>query len=294
MKKSVFVLALFSVFSFARSQSVLPLLEPGKVWSIASFLPHGGGATTSYYKFEGDTLVNGHHYYKTYVCNFDSTLSNWKIDTWYGLLREDPAGRVYTPEADSEFLLYDFSLLPGDSIFTGFQICSNDCYAYVNYVDSVMVSGTYRKRIVFSSVLDTRPWIEGIGSLSHVLDPYNRQSGTGWNDLLCVNYQGNLLYQNPLFESCYYLLMGTPSAESEKTPVTVNPNPVHQTALISIQNAENEYWLLEVFNAAGTVVRRFPIIGSQFLFNRDGLTPGLYLMKLTSNQRSFVVKLLVE
>ena len=80
----------------------------------------------------------------------------------------------------------------------------------------------------------------------------------------------------------------------KKTPVTVNPNPVHQTALISIQNAENEYWLLEVFNAAGTVVRRFPINGSQFLFNRDGLTPGLYLMKLTSNQRSFVVKLLVE
>jgi hypothetical protein len=119
----------------------------------------------SYYKTNGDTILNG----KTYTKIFKET-------GLYCFLREEDA-LVYCKYNDgpwidtTEFILYDFSLNVGDTVQLPLLDFSLNYYpGVVEYVDSIMIGSTKRKIITVSSWI-TFDFVEGVGSLQGLLYP---------------------------------------------------------------------------------------------------------------------------
>lgn len=143
-----------------------------------------------------DTLING-VIYKT----LQSVIgSSWPQQCTMGYIREDLATRrIYFWDVDSanEFLLYDFSLHPGDSISLNFY----DYNAKVSRtfrLDSIVPftvqeARTPCKQYCFSQLnagFYTIPlrWVEGIGTLADLIYPYVNYSN-GWGSLFgCPEY----------------------------------------------------------------------------------------------------------
>jgi hypothetical protein len=291
--KAQFVLFSFLLsVSISYSQSNYPLIEAGKVWSVANFDPNNGPTTTTSYKFENDTLINGKNYYLTYDCYLDSTLSNWGIyDNIF--VREDSLGNVYRLINNTEQLLYNFNMEVGDSIFTGYQIGFQDVYASVDSVDSVLINGNLRKRIIFDSYFN-EIWIEGIGSLTHILYPFSKSMSTLWYDLLCVILGGSTVYQNSQFEDCYLYVVGNYDKDNIKLHIKIIPNPLHDRSVVNFLNSSNEIWQMEIVNVTGEIKRSQTITGNQIEIVRHELPPGMYLLRLTSEKDSYIEKLIVE
>ena len=97
-----------------------------------------------------------------------------------------------TSEQSEEFLAYDFNLTVGDTVpdpyyyqFTGGP---SDFDLIIHTIDSVFISGTWRKRYQINSFPDI---IEGVGSSSGLLNPLNYAwSGACQISLNCYMEQG--------------------------------------------------------------------------------------------------------
>ncbi|MFM2224490.1 MAG: hypothetical protein RJA07_692 [Bacteroidota bacterium] len=77
--------------------------------------------------------------------------------------------------------------------------------------------------------------------------------------------------------------------------LTIFPNPFTQTTTLQFTNTANEEFTLDVFDIAGRVVFTMPkITGTQYRFNRNNLAEGIYLLKLKSNTKSYIERLVVQ
>ncbi|MFM2047791.1 MAG: hypothetical protein RI955_337 [Bacteroidota bacterium] len=73
------------------------------------------------------------------------------------------------------------------------------------------------------------------------------------------------------------------------------PNPFTQTTTLQFTNTANEEFTLDVFDITGRVVFTMPkITGTQYTFNRNNLAEGIYLLKLKSNTKSYIERLVVQ
>ncbi|MBK7683545.1 MAG: hypothetical protein IPJ26_14245 [Bacteroidetes bacterium] len=130
MKKLFTLIILFaSTATFA--QNYYPLIRPNLVWQIL----HGDGAYICnlrdghQYSFQGDTLVSGFIYQKIYYNPIIALIGNpycppFAVDgnspaNFGGSMREDTIARkvfIYDYSTNSEELIYDFSLVAGDTL----------------------------------------------------------------------------------------------------------------------------------------------------------------------------------
>jgi len=244
MKKAFLrTLLLFAACS-SQAQTYFPFPSTGAEWTVAyHYFPCDNAPVDTFryqYRLDGDTTLAGNTYHKLTVQEGPAL-----PPVFIGGLREDgkkiyyrytpnthPLGPRLAPE--KEFLLYDFGVSGAG------QIVYHDTSAswpgvtssQVTSTDTVLIGGSYRKRIRVSSPLNiTDDWIEGIGS-----------TGTGLISLLnltptveCVSQQmravcfrqnGNMLYLNPLYENCE----GRPAQPNAISPVSLSrfriyPNP---------------------------------------------------------------------
>ncbi len=206
---AVIMCAVFSI----KSQTYYPFISDNKIWSIVNGNGWYGYAT-DFTKLDGDTVIDGKDYKFIYHC-YEPSMMNWDKDE-YSFIREDIDNkRVYTYNDSSEVLLYDFSLMPGDSFYTGtpdYETGGDSLYAFVKTVDSVLIHGVYRKRIIFDTLFNdgvfNEVWIEGLGSLTAPFAPFvnliNYSIVNGpWSYLICVKENDNMIYQNSNQGSCY-------------------------------------------------------------------------------------------
>ncbi|MFH1159416.1 MAG: T9SS type A sorting domain-containing protein [bacterium] len=291
MKQKSFILAFLLCSCIVYSQVNYPLITPDKIWSIVDQDPHGGATITTAYKFENDTIFNGESYYLVYECYLDSTLSNWSIYQ-NCFIREDTLGNVYKLVNNVELMIYGFSLEVGDSVFTGRQIAGQDVYAEVDTVDYVLINGDLRKRIVFDAYF-YEIWIEGIVSLTHILFPFSRLT-TFYFDLLCVNDSGNIIYQNAQFEDCYVYIVGITERDNHILKVKISPNPLKDQSIVEIEDPDPGKRQIHLVNSLGKIMRTITFYGNKCMVKKDGLSPGLYLVKLTSSNSYHCTRLIVE
>ena len=114
-----------------------------------------------------------------------------------------------TSELSEEYLAYDFNLTVGDTVpnpyYYQFPGGSSDFDLIIHTIDSVFISGTWRKRYKINSWPDI---IEGVGSSSGLLNPLNYEwSGACGIYLNCYMEQGVADY----FTSSCELPLGGPS-----------------------------------------------------------------------------------
>jgi hypothetical protein len=198
-------LLILLVSGFVSGQVYVPFPDSNAVWcgqkgQLYFNPPNDQLHTWTYQQYiTGDTIINGFTYHKieengvfewvSYPIPTSSGSSPY-FHQYVGCFREDNKVIYYIPSTGtSENYLYNFNLEVGDTLPSNILTPSN--YTMITRIDSILISGNYRKQFFVSSV-DTNMWqwpthfeyvsiIEGIGStngLAWTLMPYFERSGS--------------------------------------------------------------------------------------------------------------------
>ena len=298
MKRHLIILTAMLVCGVMQAQQFEPIVAEGKQWNVAFsypwFPPEPQHHYTTAYKVEGDTVVEGTAY-KMLLYTRSEHFTNW---AFCGVLRETNEGQVFyrgygNHVFGDEEMLYDFSMQPGDSIQ---YYDESESYLVLVSVSDTLMENDYmpRKKFVLQYKEEGylwdgyyETWIEGIGSLFGLLNPGSLFLVGGWDNLLCYYEDGDLLFQNPDFNSCY---MGTDGVDENEVEnlVAVYPNPASGVVRIEGIEAE-EVWL---YNALGQVVKR---VRNSNEVSLEGLVQGVYLLRIADAEgRNHVARVAVK
>lgn len=166
-------------------------------------------------------------FYKQYRLNGDTTLGSTSYKKIYdgmsysGGIREDNKIIYFVPDtASSEYVLYNFNLSVGDTVFNPFNgsILNNDT-AIVTQIDSVLATDGWHKQFHFST---WSTWIEGIGSTFFLLSPFQMFPLSGNYHLVCSVNDSSFIYPNTI-SSC--ALSVNDDFEKNIPSVVIYPNP---------------------------------------------------------------------
>jgi len=280
------LLIMTGVFRFAGAQVYYPLVGEDKLWSTWHNICLCGGSST-FTKFEGDTLING-KIYKIVWTTSDTNLTGWYEE---GQIREEN-GKVYYGYSYStaEFLLYDFSALPGDTLY----LHGSD-YPYI--MDSIgwttMLNGEVRPVYYLTSpeFSCTEQWIEGAGSNYGVLNGGFCGMVGDDPEMICFTENDILKYQNPEFEYCYVI---TATMEPDKPVYRIYPNPARKYIVVEPADLSAGQFKLEMADSRGTIVATWQLsLTPATLSLPEGLSPGLYYVRFISGTSVSTAKLVV-
>jgi len=264
------------------------LVGENKIWSEVNCI-NFGPCETHFYKFQGDTILSANSYKKLYTSS-DSLHSSWYI---IGAMREDSAQKVFFSDLTEEYLLYDFSLSKGETLYADFRGCQFEMT--LDNIDSiVLLNGEIRKRYNFSN-WTTDTWIEGIGSINGLINVGLQMCSFDiYSQLNCFTENDLLKLQNSDFTSCYFSSVGlTKDISIEK--ITLSPNPFITAAILKTPSYMANC-VLRIYSVSGKLLRTYSnLSGKQFLIERGDLNPGLYFIQLKdANNIKRICKMIIS
>ena len=289
MKKMILILLLGAFFYPAFSQNSTELIDENKLWTTLNIGCMPNWYTSSYYKFEGDTLINDTAYSKVWQSNIESQVS------WYirGFIRADDQQRVYfRNHAGHEGMIYDFDVNVGDIIVIDNPSHYTIVHTVVLEIDSVLLEpgGIMRKRIKLAADefgIDEY-WIEGVGSSAGVLMSgfhVIMLTGGQWYSL-CHWYNDELIYTNPLYSFCFETTVGTEEFSEKNNMVQVIPSPVSDRSEILISIDEPGVYNLEICDMYGKrIMNNMVQAESKISIQRSDFQPGMYLVVLMKENK---------
>ena len=238
------------------------------------------------YSIAGDTVLNSLTWHKVYDYNY-----------LLGAMREDSLRQVYfynmttaissTNYIDSVYKLYDFSIQEiGDTV----KPWASSLYYHwgsmiVTDIDSVLIYDQYRKRYHFGSEM----WIEGIGSTTDLFRGMRPMltCGCGGYDLICYKENSITYYLSPSYSffQCDNFPMSIAENKLYEISMSTYPNPFStQTTLhsgVPLNNAS-----IKLYDSFGRYVRHIDhISGESIVIQREGLTQGIYILKVMQNEQ---------
>lgn len=288
----IFISPLFIFTGTAFSQDYYPLPESNVTWQRYQFFTSipciSNGEYINY--FDGDTSIGNISYLKVFEEGMDVTwcTNNGFMDTsifakhYIGAFRQDVTAQkaFFIAEGDlNESLLYDFTLETGDTL--PYNMIASEV-AVVEKTDSVLVDGTYRKRMLFLQAYnacggDTIAIIEGIGNTRGFIFP-TMVPCAFYTVLTCLSVNGVQIFGDA--DSCY--------EEGELGNVTAVP-------LLSNSNVFNAGYLsdgsvvihfneenygeasLAIFNTLGQKISQYnPTASGDILIAKGTFSPGMY------------------
>jgi len=272
---------------------------------------------TSYSLFlYGDTIIAGKKYNRLYVTynNFEINqaindsifASTYDYDTSYFVcgIREDSTKKVwysglrnFAPfcyslyyEGDTlEYLLYDFDMSIGDTIF----YTNPQTYVYPGYLVLIDTSSQYfanNWRKIYHFYWDYTDWIEGIGGVEGILSPLMHQFEI-FNNMLCYNG-----FHNTFTYTSYESLFGLPCPcnhtldlnNTQLKPEYISnfyPNP--SNGKITLRNRVDK---IKVQTTSGQIVFESDKY-NQSRLDLSHLRNGIYVFKYIRNGKTSVEKL---
>jgi hypothetical protein len=286
MKNVSLLIGLVFLTAVLSAQDYVPLIDTNRVWSHYTYFPHGGFGAFTHYKIGNDTIIDGEIYHRVLDAIFPD-FDNWRYRNY--TLRETANGEVFRRGPGAEKLIYDFSLNEGDSFYTGGSMGGQPLYAEVVTVDSILINGSYRKRIIFDDWFDEN-WIEGIGSSVSPFFPFDNIYTTILNFLVCVHEYGSLVYENP--DSWYSCSIVGVCQTEMLSGFKLYPNPARDQVILELTDGMNEQFEIKMFDSRGVEIRNDRFNGSRYILSGDGLPHGLYFVVVYSNDQSFTRKVL--
>lgn len=250
--------------------------------------PIGPSYYTAKTYFSGNTVINGTSYKMATSYPYNTTRAM--------VFRDDTLDRkVYFMIVDSnyaghpgynlyqEYVLYDFNLLPGDTLSFSSPGGGSLNTIYVSSVDSVVARGITRKRINFSSQISGMPytasWVEGVGSMAEFLGPIADVYFESGSRLYCFkSHPSGAFYEAGGFHQldCSDYVG---EEEFELRPLKVYPSPAED--ILMIENSK-PFDLIQIYSLAGKLIytERF----SEKL-NTEQLQPGMYFLRVSDGNR---------
>jgi hypothetical protein len=302
MKKTLSLISFFLLLftNKVSSQDYLPFPQDSAIWYYVDYdynpMPPPLATFNTYiYEADGDTLINGTIYTKLYNAyeNYPSTYEGaYRVD--------DINSRVYFIDSfyNTEGLLYDFSLVPGDTIpvingtDTAFHVvCMDTASIVINNLPHLALS-------IFSyddygNTCHT-VWVKGIGSMKHPLET-ELFCAEDWFEtsyfLNCYFYKDEKIFQepnNPFFEGCYGQWIGIDDLSTEK--FFLFPNPVTDIAQITSTTRANELFDYQVLDILGKIENEcYNIRLNEIRIDPRTLKNGIHILKLHSLSDNSVI-----
>jgi hypothetical protein len=211
----------------------------------------------------GDTTVNQINYKK--LCLEKGSLAN-PARGLAGLIREQDK-RIYYKGTDflgfphdEEWLLYDFNVHEGDTVW---HFNSGHDYTVIEKIDYVEIDGQLRRRYKVDTwrnyyFEDEEYWIEGIGSIKNGLLGHITDIPTCcyhfW-EFVCYCENGTEKYLNPSYDDCIpsFLL----SSSEYKIPlheITIHPNPVIGNFIVGNMPTTGDFGI-SIYSSAGQMIK---------------------------------------
>jgi hypothetical protein len=250
----------------------------------------------------GDTVLGSYPYKKLYRTSVNAmvypppTPPSFKNDnSFIGALREDIAvKRVYYYDAffGVERLMYDFSLMIGDTAFVDYPWGDTVIYTVAG-IDSILVNTVYHKRLIIEPLtggFDSAPWIEGIGSEAGPLN-YFFSEGAASNTLACFGVNEINMYSYfvwPPAPECR-ISVGIGELENNSISFGVLPNPTSGTVTLSLSCTGS--YFIEVLNSNGEIILKETKPAS---IDLNEFSNGNYLIRLSDEKGNSVTKKIVK
>ena len=265
-----------------QAQEYLPIAQKGNEWHT---FETGIWQINNYVNWcSGDTLIEDVRYMKIM-----GTLNNGNPNLFTVLKEED--GKVWERHLNTsvETLLYDFTASVGDTLCFGHP---GNCFV-LDSISMVQIGGIDRRKFWFGLEYDgsgnprtKETWVEGIGSDYGLLWSGYYGVYDGWHCLLCFHQYGELVWQNPEYNTCSYPYDAV--EENKDSEIALYPNPVRDRVVIEgIEVAE-----VEVYNALGQIVKTFQ--GTNEISVAD-LPQGVYLLRIADAEgKDYTNKIMIR
>jgi hypothetical protein len=291
-QKLIYILSFVTINSTLFAQHVFPDYSDNAHWNVLECLwPE---CYTKSYNYEYDTIFCGQNYSKIHFTelNENGYFRSENLKTYF---RKNPNC------SDKEYLIYDYSLNIGDTVFVGYDLFWNagkDTAEFVvDAIDTVNYFGVDRQR--FKMLYDPmnegmlyRPmyWINGIGSEVHPFYPFNCL----WDgceqgyQLLCYDSLAVQLYQNSWANTCDTTILGIPNLE---TDISIAPNPFSSEITVSVQNSS--VYQINIYSSIGNKIMEYSYVGNNIIImETDKLNSGSYILELLTNSGSYTKKII--
>ncbi|MEE4259035.1 MAG: T9SS type A sorting domain-containing protein [Bacteroidales bacterium] len=289
MNKLVYILLFFIAIPSTQAQEIV---DNQKLWSILTghCLPDYTTYTTSFFKFEEDTIIDGKTYKMVFISE-DEFQEEWFF--FGSFIREDNK-KVYLREYfGEEGLIYDFNLQLGDTVVVNNPRAVSEVALVLTEIDSVETSDGYRERwkLTNEEFLIPEYWIEGIGSTGGILNSSTEVFGglCGTYILLCEEENGNTIYLNPEYEQCYYLLLN--NAE-EQEALQISYKLIYKPSIRAMELIFNEHGKRHILvsDIQGRTIARFESEENNVQLPLNSYTNGLYMVSILQDDGRFTSK----
>lgn len=273
------------------------------IWRIdvVANSPQGGGCQAHYYfqyYISGDTLINSFSYkkiYKSFVYHTSTGAASpcdplplLENSGYIGALRDDSVSNktfFVFQNNNNDSILFDYNLNVGDTIKG--CIALNDII--IISVDSILIGSQERKKWNYN----TGQIIQGIGSESGLIELINTGSAT-YSSLVCVKDSTSTLFTSGYNSAmgCNMIYEGLNEINFENI-LNCYPNPFTMQTTLRTDNIFKDA-ILTVFNSFGQQVKQIKnISGQTIILHRDNLPCGLYILRLTQDNKIFSTDKLV-
>ena len=306
MKKIILVLFFSTLFLNSNSQSWIyhPFPDTNAFWG-----DRGWNIYNQYlcyntrFGINGDTIINAMNYKKIYSL-YDSTLTNPKSH-YYAAIREQNK-RVYTVvDPFPEDLLYDFNLSLGDTLTQHVSLIMGTVDTFsrvVTQIDSILLlDGTYRKRWTFypaSQISNYSSVVEGIGSITAegLFQPLMNTTilnGNNYN-FECFKQNDTAFYvDNPACNHCFCTLLTDIKKIKEQENLLFFPNSLFSSSSILLNAQLNDAEVI-IYDMLGKEIMKKKLTGNRMEIEKGNLESGVYFVKVSTEERLWVGKIIVE
>ena len=273
----------------AQEYQYVPFPDSNAVWSEYFWSSDAPGVYNKYALFNEDTVINSITYHKLFHTENKSEITR-ENSVCIGGIREDNK-KVFIKYVDGfkpdepyyqkEFMLYNFSLNVGDTVWNekdNIDIGPLD-YLIVENIDTILINNTERKVFSFERYMWSR-WIEGIGNVQGLIFPSGDLTTGGDNsELICMHHNDTLMYFfDDKYDNCVPQFVIDGVALLPNREIKVYPNPVANST-VYFENLNFE--TLELFNINGEMVLKENIKGvNSYKLNVLKLIPGTYSYRL--------------
>jgi len=231
----------------------------------------------SEYFLNEDVIISGRNYKKVYYKS-----------VYLGALRDSSKVIYYVPDKSmSEYVLYNFNLAVGDSIFHpyGGTMRGAEDTVIVEQVDSIELSDGYHKRYRFGGGCGST-WIEGIGSIYELLAPFRYACLSPRDELECMFSDTTFHYPKGR-STC-----NVPVEEKTKyqAEIKLSPNPFNGKLIVDCSNLKIQQIIIT--DLVGNVLESIEI-NDKKIIEIMGLHAGIYFFNAVNQNGNHLVKKII-
>lgn len=303
MKKNIalFIFSIIGLSSYSQTNTYHPFPESNAEWNVSQV----GSGLCKHIKYilnGADTIIQSKVYHKitktevSYaqltngMCDYNTVTA---INTGYaGAIRNDSlVKKVYfvIPNVNKDTLLFDFSLNVGDTIRTYIATtCGN---RKVISIDSVLVGGTYHKRLHTTECYfggQDVEFIEGVGSNLGLIERIPSMGSYNIiGSLNCFSRNAQSLYPTNSTTNC-------PLINSIYNTEINNQVSIHSNEkTINVKQTSNNYTNYLIYSTTGNVISKGMIESPNITINLKDAVNGIYFISLTGKEQQIIKKVLL-